>query len=235
MVIEPLDNLPLIRDLVIDRTRYEENLIRMVPEMQRGEPYPGFPELITPREMGHAPEMMHCIDCLICLSVCPAYGDEYSFVGPAPLVQLARFALDPRDDGPRAALAVDEASIQGCVNCYECTENCPAGIDILEHAIDPLRKRVVDQNLGIVAHHNKVYKELVLEQGIVNPSTLLFRSRGWKVISEFDLAIRMWLKGRITFGKLTRGLMGQEKLDTQEELIKLAQAVQINEDEKVKS
>lgn len=234
MVLEPLDNLPLLRDLVIDRSRYEENLVKMVPEMRRGEPYPGFPELITPQEMGHATEMMHCIDCLICLSVCPSYGDEFLFIGPAPLVQLARFALDPRDDGPRAVLAVDRGSIEGCVNCYHCTEYCPAGINILEHAIDPLRKQVINEDLGIVAHHNQVYRDLVLEQGIVNPSTLLLRSKGWKVLGETGFAIRLWLKGRISFGKLIRGLLKLDKLETQEELILLAQNVYVIDDSKVR-
>lgn len=233
MVVEPLDNLPLLRDLVIDRSRYEENLIRMVPEMQRGEPYPGFPEYLTPDIMGFAPEMMHCTDCLICLSVCPAYGDEFEYVGPAPLVKLARYALDPRDAGPRGAIAVDQGSLEGCVSCYECTEYCPAGINVLEHAIDFLRKLVVEQNLGVIAHHNKIYRKLIMEQGIVNPSTLLVRSMRWRVLGELDLAIRMWFKKRISFEKLFRGLLKMERLNTQDELIALGAAVKNEDNQKV--
>jgi len=232
MLIEPLEKLPLIRDLVIDRTQYEQNLIHIAPELLRGEEYPGFPEYLTPELMGHSIEMMHCIDCLICLSVCPAYSDDSQYIGPAPLVQLARFALDPRDEAPRAELAVTQGEIAGCVSCYECTEACPTGINVLEHAIDPLRELVIQKDLGDVAHHNRVYKNLVLEQGIVNPGSLMVRSRGLRVVSELGLALRMWLRGRISIPKILRGLLKLDHLDSQQELIKLEKTVRELENQK---
>jgi len=235
MLIEPLENLPIIRDLVVDRTRYEKNLIRIVPKLHRGEEYPGFPEHLTPQMMGHSIEMMHCIECLICLSVCPAYSENSEFIGPAPLVQLARFALDPRDAAPRAELAVTQGEIGGCVSCYECTEACPTGINVLEHAVDPLRELVTHENLGDVAHHNKVFKTLVLKQGIVNPGVLMVRSRGLRVISELGLALQMWLRGRISILKVLRGLLKLDHLDSQQELIKLEKTVHEHNNRKVQT
>ncbi len=226
MLIEPMGNLPVLRDLAIDRTRYEQDLVRMMPWLQRGEEYPGFPEPLTPDEMGHSIEMMHCIECQLCTSVCPAYTEGSRFVGPAALVQLARFALDPRDDGPRAKIAVEAGDIQDCVSCYECVEACPTHINVLEHAIDPLREMIVNQEIGDIAHHNKIYRELVMEQGVVNPSTLLLRSRGIRIISEFSLAFRMWQRGRLTISKVANGLLRRERLDSQDEIANLADAVQ---------
>jgi len=235
MLIEPMGNLPILRDLAIDRTRYEQDLVRMMPWLQRGEEYPGFPEPLTPDGMGHSIEMMHCIECLLCTSVCPAYSENSRFVGPAVLVQLARFALDPRDNGPRARIAVEAGDIQDCVSCYECVEACPTHINVLEHAIDPLRELIVEQKIGDIAHHNKVYRDLVMEQGVVNPFTLLLRSRRVRIISELAQAFRMWAKGRLTPGKVLNGLLGKEHLDSQGEITKLAKATQQFDHEKVQS
>src|SRR5690242_1096089 len=44
MVIEPLRNLTVVRDLVVDRSRYEDTVAKLQPWIERREPYPGFPE-----------------------------------------------------------------------------------------------------------------------------------------------------------------------------------------------
>ena len=119
MVIEPLPHFPVIRDLVVDRGTHDQSVLELEPEMQRSEPYTGYPEPITSLDMEEAAEMLHCIECMICMAVCPTVGPDYA--GPAPMVQLARFALDPRDDGPRAKLAMDVGGIDKCISCYSCT------------------------------------------------------------------------------------------------------------------
>ena len=50
MVIEPLRNLPVIRDLVVDRTRYEDKVASLEPWIERAEPYAEFPELLRHKE-----------------------------------------------------------------------------------------------------------------------------------------------------------------------------------------
>ncbi|MCC7362622.1 MAG: 4Fe-4S dicluster domain-containing protein [Anaerolineales bacterium] len=143
MLIEPLPNFPVIRDLVIDRQSYFENTQKLQPVLVREKPYPGFPEPLTGPRMHAAAEMMHCIECMLCISACPSQGPQ--FMGPAPLVQLAKFALDPRDEGQRTHLARAAAGIDHCVSCYQCTRVCPADIPILEVAITGLRDQLRDQ------------------------------------------------------------------------------------------
>lgn len=145
MVIEPLPNFPVIRDLVIDRDAYFKNSQALEPWLQRTQPYPGFPEPLTSDTMHETAEMMHCIECMLCVSACPAYGPD--FMGPAPMVQLAKFALDPRDEGQRARLALEIGGIEHCVSCYQCTRVCPTEIPILETAIEGLRRQIHDQKL----------------------------------------------------------------------------------------
>lgn len=223
MTIEPMANFPVIRDLVVDRSKYIHDMLAIKPVLERATPYEGFPEPITGTQMALTAEAMHCIECLLCNSVCPTYGAE--FVGPAPLVQLARFALNPRDGGERGELSVNIGGIDNCVSCYQCSEACPVGIRVLEVCIDGLRKQIAEQNIGDIAHHNKVYKELVLEQGIVNPSTLMVRSMGWKVFKEIPLTVRMLFRGRISPWKFIKGILKLDRQKKQHEVQQLAQAV----------
>src|SRR5581483_1487458 len=84
---------------------------------------------------------LDCINCMACFSACPVLdlGGETGFAGPAPLVQLAQVALDPRDGLDRAGLIEDRADIFECVSCYRCEEVCPADIPIVSSVIEPLK------------------------------------------------------------------------------------------------
>jgi succinate dehydrogenase/fumarate reductase iron-sulfur protein len=143
MVIEPLTSFPLIRDLVIDRDSFFEGLPTLDLDLHRSDPYPGFPEPLLHSQMKDMSEMAKCIECMLCISACPTYGS--SFAGPAPLVRLAKYALDPRDDGNRALLAIRVGGIEDCVSCYQCTVACPMEIPILETAIEGLRAQIRDE------------------------------------------------------------------------------------------
>ena len=140
MVVRPLAGFPVVRDLVVDRSRYFENVQSLEPWMQRRRPYGGFPEAITGAELSAAADTMHCIECLLCVSACPANGER--FMGPAPMVQLARFALDPRDEADRAATAIAPGGIEHCVGCRQCSHVCPAGIRVFEGAIEGLNRQI---------------------------------------------------------------------------------------------
>ena len=140
MVVRPLAGFPVVRDLVVDRSRYFENVQALEPWMQRKRPYGGFPEAITGAELAAAADTMHCIECMLCVSACPADGER--FMGPAPMVQLARFALDPRDEADRAATALAPGGIEHCVGCRQCSHVCPAGIRVFEGAIEGLQRQI---------------------------------------------------------------------------------------------
>ena len=146
MVVRPLAGFPVVRDLVVDRSGYFENVQALEPWMQRKRPYGGFPEAITGAGLAAAADTMHCIECLLCVSACPANGER--FMGPAPMVQLARFALDPRDEADRAATALAPGGIEHCVGCRQCSHVCPAGISVFEGAIEGLKRQILDSGRG---------------------------------------------------------------------------------------
>ena len=105
MTIEPLRNLPVVRDLVVDRSPYENKVASLEPWLRRPGDYAGFPEPLSHKQMKNASKALDCISCMCCYSACPVIrlGDLTDFAGPAPLVQLGQTALDPRNDPQRIA------------------------------------------------------------------------------------------------------------------------------------
>ena len=144
MTIEPLRNLPVIRDLVVDRGPFERKVAELEPWLERTEPYAGFPEPLSHKEMKSASKALDCIGCMCCYSACPVIGlgDLTDFAGPAPLVQLGQTALDPRNDpGEGRPLARRAPASFNCVSCYKCEEVCPASIPIVSRVIEPLKAK----------------------------------------------------------------------------------------------
>ncbi len=143
MTLEPLRNLPVVRDLVVDRGPYDDRVAIFEPWLVRDHEYAGFPEPLTHKDMKDASKALDCISCMSCLSACPVVGlgDLTDFAGPAPLVQLAQTALDVRNDPRKVASALEHAGIFNCVSCYKCEEACPAKIPIVSQVIEPLKAK----------------------------------------------------------------------------------------------
>ena len=122
MTIEPLRNLPVIRDLVIDRTPFEDKVAALEPWIERDTAYSGFPEPLSHKQMKNASKALDCIGCMCCYSACPVIGlgDLTNFAGPAPLVQLGQSALDPRNSPNKVRRSLALTGIFNCVSCYKC-------------------------------------------------------------------------------------------------------------------
>ena len=150
MTIEPLRNLPVIRDLVVDRTPFEEKVARLEPWIERSAPYPGFPEPLSHKQMKDASKALDCIGCMCCYSACPVIGlgDLTDFAGPAPLVQLGQTALDPRNSPEKVKRSLALTGIFNCISCYKCEEACPAAIPIVSRVIEPLKAKTAEIDSG---------------------------------------------------------------------------------------
>ncbi len=131
--VAPLANLPILRDLAVDRTRYYSRFkgMRLYPEGDAAEP------------LGHLVEeslhrnLMGCLECLCCVASCPSHSlSDVSFGGPYLFVKLAQLHLDSRDRTDRRAQAAEK----GLARCRECKKcRCPNGID-LHGALEALNK-----------------------------------------------------------------------------------------------
>ena len=206
MRIEPLRNLPVIRDLVVDRTPYERKVASFEPWLTRTEPYPGFPEPLSHRDIKNASKAIDCISCMSCYSACPVIrlGALTDFAGPAPLVQLGQTALDPRQDQQQVARALSHSGIFNCVSCYRCEEVCPAHIPIVTSIIEPLKAKTA-QLVPQMARHSLAFRAVVSRRGRIDPGELIIRIQGLRAFHVLPRLVRLLRRGKI---KPLRTLLG---------------------------
>ena len=198
MMIEPLRNLPVIRDLVVDRTPFEAKVAALEPWIERSAPYPGFPEPLSHKQMKNASKALDCIGCMCCYSACPVIGlgDLTDFAGPAPLVQLGQTALDPRNSPEKVKRALALTGIFNCISCYKCEEACPAAIPIVSRVIEPLKAKTAEL-LPEMARHSRALRAIVGARGRVDPGALILRVQGLRALVNFARIFRLLLRGKI--------------------------------------
>jgi succinate dehydrogenase/fumarate reductase iron-sulfur protein len=144
MTLDPLDNLPVLRDLIVDDAHYHDCLVGLRLFLERTKKAKSQPEKIGRGDLDRFKIVSRCVTCHICISVCPAYkANRHAFLGPAGFVQLARHAFDPRDELNREIVA-HSAGIDRCILCGKCEEVCPHGISPKE-TIELLRAKL-EQN-----------------------------------------------------------------------------------------
>jgi len=156
MKIEPLDNFPVVRDLVVDREGFERKVKEIRPFLQRIAPPTKEPEVLRPAEFESFRIVSRCIGCLGCVSSCPVVSEDvYGYPGPALMVELARYAFDTRDKGDRITTACFEG-LYNCTGCGKCKEICPHEIDIPRLVIERIREKAVLENIKPPALNEEV-------------------------------------------------------------------------------
>ena len=92
-----------------------------------------------------------------CFSACPVLEKNPRFLGPAAIVQAARFVEDSRDWGlaPRLDALDTPDGIWGCENHFECTRVCPREIKVTK-LINLMKRRVTQERTrrGEVVHES---------------------------------------------------------------------------------
>ncbi|RLE62163.1 MAG: succinate dehydrogenase/fumarate reductase iron-sulfur subunit [Thermoprotei archaeon] len=148
MLVKPLSNLPIVRDLVVDRTYLTSSLLRIRAFLERKKP-PGMkPEKLLPKDFSVFRVVSRCIDCSSCYSKCPTYTEaKHLYVGPGLVARIARYIFDPRDDGNKVRVLYQEGLFD-CTLCGKCTEVCPYEIDIPKLVIIPVRGRALKSRMG---------------------------------------------------------------------------------------
>jgi len=202
MTVEPIDNVPVVRDLVTSRDEYQAMLAHIWPLLVRKRDYPGFPEPITETQFAPTVHLRDCIQCLACQSACPVFAQKDSgFAGPAILVQLSDLAQDPRDDADRADLADRVAGVFKCVSCYECERVCPTEIPIVGEAIEPLKRLARRSGASAGARRARAFWEIARDEGMVNGAKVALRA-GKSGLGALALGFRLWRRGKIGFASV---------------------------------
>lgn len=152
--IEPLKNLPLVRDLIVDHTFFFEKQKKIKPYLIRKhdqEEYwnPIREYIQTPEEHEEYMQFSYCLTCALCYSACPTAGTNIKYLGPQALTNTYRFIADSRDEGLEERLRIVDTP-DGCWGCHlagSCSEVCPKGVDPAL-AIQLLRKKLAENVFG---------------------------------------------------------------------------------------
>jgi len=131
--VEPLQNFPVIRDLIVDIGDFMRKLVRVKPWIvrQAEQPLSAGEYRQTPEELDEYKQFSMCINCMLCYSACPIYGLDPKFIGPAAIALAQRYNLDSRDQGASERMNVlsEHEGIWGCTFVGECTKVCPKHVD----------------------------------------------------------------------------------------------------------
>ncbi|MCL5959037.1 MAG: succinate dehydrogenase iron-sulfur subunit [Chloroflexi bacterium] len=146
IIIEPLRNLPVIKDLVIEQNEFWEKLIAVKPWLitDPNEPEPEKERLMTvsDKDFDQLHAATDCIFCQICYSECPMGAEDRAYLGPAALVRAFRFIKDPRDKGTaeRMPVVTGQNGVWRCRTIFNCAEACPKSINATAMIQDLKRK-----------------------------------------------------------------------------------------------
>jgi succinate dehydrogenase/fumarate reductase iron-sulfur protein len=146
MTLEPLDNLSVIRDLIIDRKQYEECMGALRLFLDRVKEPTILPETIGREDLELFKVASRCVECYACVSICPAFQENrHEFWGPACIVQMSRHAVDPRDELNREIIAYS-SGVFNCTLCGKCNIVCPHGISPKTY-IEMLQTKLKDMGI----------------------------------------------------------------------------------------
>jgi succinate dehydrogenase / fumarate reductase iron-sulfur subunit len=135
LVVEPLPNYPVIKDLVTEFNELYEKHRRIRPFIVRKDDKelnaPTREYSQTPRRMEDYLQFSYCIMCGLCNSACPVIPSDREFTGPQALAAAYRYVADSRDEGAGIRLRIVDGP-HGAWRCHfagACSEVCPRGVD----------------------------------------------------------------------------------------------------------
>ncbi|HXS32500.1 MAG TPA: succinate dehydrogenase/fumarate reductase iron-sulfur subunit [Solirubrobacterales bacterium] len=182
IVIEPMGNMPVIKDLVTDMESTHWTKIRRVTPwlLPHGEA-PEREYVVEPESMIDITQSMACIQCGACVSSCLSMEADPDFIGPAALAKAYRFVGDPRDAETKERLhdlAHDPHGIYDCTHCFSCIDACPKGVAPMDQ-IMRLRRKAGEEGIDDPNHghnHEAAFVKIIEKKGTLDEGLLLQES-----------------------------------------------------------
>lgn len=129
--VAPLENLPVIQDLVVSLEPFFAQWKRIKPAL-RGT---GSGELAVIPPDPETSRKRDCITCGICYAACGVKATQADYLGPAAINKAYLRVHDPRDIAAKDRLRIlnDEWSgVWRCHTQFNCTAVCPKKIDLTD-------------------------------------------------------------------------------------------------------
>lgn len=141
LVLEPLRKLPLVRDLVVDRTSVlspASGAALYTEAEQEGRDVSAHGARRNHAELVRAAA---CTGCGACVDACPVFGPGRSFLGPAYLNAVQFYNDQPVEGDPpgdaelrarRLESAMGKGGVQECGKAEVCVDVCPVGVPLVD-------------------------------------------------------------------------------------------------------
>jgi succinate dehydrogenase / fumarate reductase iron-sulfur subunit len=223
--VEPMGNMPVLKDLIVDMDAVHWKKIRRVtPWLLAKQPVPEREYLVPKESMVDVTQTMACIQCGACVSDCLSMEVDPEFIGPAALAKAYRFVGDPRDAEHFERLndlAQDPHGLFDCTHCFNCVQACPKDVNPMGQ-IMRLRRiatrdhHIVDRNNG--ERHEEAFATLIRDYGLNHEAELLPRSYGgdsWfgkfhpaaakELVDSLPIVVKGVLRGKVTLRKVLFG------------------------------
>lgn len=124
--VEPLKNLPILKDLITDDTNIKKKL-------QQSKAHLETKSNITPKQknIDTIDIESNCILCNSCYSSCPVYEVNPNFIGPFALTRVYRYIEDIKEEDKQNKVdTIQSNGVWDCTLCGNCNMVCPQQIDI---------------------------------------------------------------------------------------------------------
>ncbi len=128
ILIEPLSNMPILKDMVVDMTKFYDVLesMKLWSDTEDGDSL----RSQSPKERKKIERYVNCILCALCYGSCPVNAVKEEYVGPAALSKAWRFHEDSRSPDPERyeKTATQPEGAPLCDLIMNCVKACPKGV-----------------------------------------------------------------------------------------------------------
>lgn len=144
ITLEPMSKFPLVRDLIVDRSRMFNNLKKVKAWIPIDGTYdlgPG-PRMSQEKQEETYP-LSRCMTCGVCLEVCPQFGPHADFMGAQAINAVRLFNAHPTgamNADERLEAITGKGGIQDCGNAQNCVRACPKEIPLTASIADVNRQ-----------------------------------------------------------------------------------------------
>jgi succinate dehydrogenase / fumarate reductase iron-sulfur subunit len=131
ILIEPLPNMNVIRDLIVDMDPFWKFYREVEPYFTKEWNDISPESLQSPKELNLIERLVYCILCGLCWA-CPVNSKNFEYLGPAQLAKSDRFIRDSRiskvnQESIISRVSKDDAT-PACEKYFVCNKVCPKNI-----------------------------------------------------------------------------------------------------------
>jgi succinate dehydrogenase / fumarate reductase iron-sulfur subunit len=131
ILIEPLPNMEVVRDLVVDMKTFWRFYKQVKPYFTKKWKDVAPEKNQKPKDAKAIEHLVYCILCGLCWA-CPVNAQNKNYLGPAQLAKAYRFVADTRvtkrPRGPILERIKQEDGVPACEQHFVCNRVCPRGV-----------------------------------------------------------------------------------------------------------